>query len=123
MWPGTRIPDGLRPCGSQELSADDIQIGERAGDEQPMGVFLKTPIADLHEAEHTFDDVEGMFDAAADWGLDTVTSPFDLVYDAPVPVTGAPMSFVKHLLAMSHDKKPHRATSHRARRYVGGRAQ
>ena len=51
-----------------------------------MGVLLKTPVTDLGEMEDALDDAEDMFDAAADLGLDTVTSPLDLVYHALVPI-------------------------------------
>ena len=42
------------------------------GDEQAMGVLLKTAVADLGEVEHAFDDPEGVL---------------DLVYDPLVPIT------------------------------------
>ncbi len=67
-------------------AADDVQIGERAGHEQAMGILLKTPVADLGELEHAFEDAEDMLDPAADLGLDTVTSPLDLVYHALVSI-------------------------------------
>ena len=73
MWPGTRIPDGLRPHRSQEPSANKVQVGQRAGDEQPMGVLCETPIADLGEMKYALDDAEGVLDAAVDLRLDTVT--------------------------------------------------
>jgi hypothetical protein len=50
-----------------------------------MGVLLETSVADLGEMEHAFDDAEGVLHAAADLGLDTVTSALNLVYDALVP--------------------------------------
>ena len=86
LWPGTRIPDGLRPCRSQQPSAHEVQIGQRTGDKEPMGVLFETPVADLGEMKDAFDDAKDVLDAAADLGLDTVTSALDLVYDALVPI-------------------------------------
>ena len=69
MWPETRFPDGLRPRGSQQPSAHEVQIGQRTGDEQPMGVLFETPVADLGEMKDAFDDAKDVLDAAADLGL------------------------------------------------------
>ena len=89
LWPGTRIPDGLRPCRSQQPSAHEVQIGQRTGDKEPVGVLFETPVADLGEMKDAFDDAKDVLDAAADLGLDTVTSALDLVYDALVPIAAA----------------------------------
>ena len=86
LWPETRFPDGLRPHGSQQPSAHEVQVGQRAGDKEPMGILLKTSIADLGEMEDAFDHPEDVLDAAADLGLDTVTSALNLVYHAFVPI-------------------------------------
>ena len=51
-----------------------------------MGVLFETPVADLGEMEDALDDAKDVLDAAADLGLDTVTSALDLVYDALVPI-------------------------------------
>ena len=72
MWPETRFPDGLRPRGSQQPSAHEVQIGECAGDEQPMGVLLKTPVANLGEMKDALDDAKDVLDAAADLGLHAI---------------------------------------------------
>ena len=69
LWPGTRIPDELRPRRSQQASTDKVQIGQRTGDKEPVGVLFETPVADLHEAEHAFDDAEDVLDPTADLGL------------------------------------------------------
>lgn len=63
----------------------EVQVGQRTGDEQPMGVLIETTVADLGEREHAFDDAKDMLDATTDSGLDTVTGPLDLVYDTLVP--------------------------------------
>jgi hypothetical protein len=51
-----------------------------------MGVFCETPIANLSEVKYALNDAEGVLDAAADLGLDTVTGAFGLIYDALVPI-------------------------------------
>ena len=89
LWPGTRIPDELRPRRSQQASTDKVQIGQRTGDKEPVGVLFETPVADLGEMKDAFDDAKDVLDAAADLGLDTVTSALDLVYDALVPIAAA----------------------------------
>ena len=50
-----------------------------------MGVLLKTPIADLYEAEYPFDDAEDVFNPATNVGLETILGALDLVYDALIP--------------------------------------
>ena len=85
LWPGARIPGRLRPRRSQQAFADEVQVGQGAGHKQPMGVLLKTPVADLGETEDAFDDAEGVLHAAADLRLHAVTSALNLVYDALVP--------------------------------------
>ena len=52
-----------------------------------MGVLLKTPVADLGEMEHAFDDAEYVFNPATNVGLETILGALDLVYDALVPIT------------------------------------
>ena len=86
LWPRTPFPQGLRPYRSQEPSAHEVQVGQRAGDEEPMGVLLKAPVADLGEREHAFDDAEGVLEAAANLRLDTVTGVLRLIHDALVPI-------------------------------------
>ena len=51
-----------------------------------MGVLLKTPTADFHEAEHTFDDAEDMFHATAGLGLHAILGALPLIHDALVPI-------------------------------------
>ena len=67
LWPETRFPDGLRPCRSQEPSAHEVQIGERAGHEEPVGILLKAPITDLGEMEDALDDAKDVLDAVRIW--------------------------------------------------------
>ena len=86
LWPETRFPDGLRPHGSQQPSAHEVQVGQRAGDKEPMGILLKTSIADLGEMEDAFDHPEDVLDAAADLGLHAILGALHLVYDALVPI-------------------------------------
>ena len=89
LWPEPRIPDRLRPRRSQQAFADEVEVGQGAGHKQPVGVLLKTPVADIGEMEHAFDDAEGVLDAAANVGLDTVTSALNLVHHAFVPIPAA----------------------------------
>ncbi len=86
MWPETRIPNGLRPYGSREPSSHEVQIGLRAGDEQAMGVLLKTAVADLGEVEHAFDDPEGVLNPTTNVGLHAILGALHLVYDPLVPI-------------------------------------
>ena len=89
MWPEPRIPDRLRPRRSQQAFADEVEVGQGAGHKQPVGVLLETSVADRGEMEHAFDDAEGVLDAAANVGLDTVTSALNLVHHAFVPIPAA----------------------------------
>ena len=86
MWPATRFPNGLRPHGSQEPSANKVQVGQRTGDKEPVGILLKASITDLGEMEDAFDHPEDVLDAAADLGLHAILGALDLVYDALVPI-------------------------------------
>ncbi len=65
-----RIP----PAKVAKPSANKVEVGRRAADEQPMGIVFKTTVAGFSEMEHAFDGAEGVLDAAADLGLDTVTN-------------------------------------------------
>ena len=80
----TRIPDGLRPQRSRQALADEVQISQGTGHEQPMGVLLKTTVTDLGEVEEALDDPEGVLDAAAGLGLYAVAGTLGLVDDALV---------------------------------------
>ena len=89
MWPETRVPDRLRPRGSQQPSAHEVQIGQRTGDKEPMGVLLKTPVANLGEMEDALDDAKDVLDAAADLGLHAILGALHLVYDPLIPIAAA----------------------------------
>ena len=82
-----RFADGLRPEGWQQAFAEKVEIGERAGREQPVGIFLKTTVTNLREAKDMPDDAESMFHATADPEIYAITSALYLAYDALVTVT------------------------------------
>ena len=56
----TRVSDTLRRLAAQEMPARHEQIGQRAGHEQAMSVFLEPAIAHLGKAEHPLDDPDRM---------------------------------------------------------------
>jgi hypothetical protein len=56
------ILDALRPLHSHQTMSHHVQIGERAGDEQPIRVFRNTAIAHLGEAKDALDDADGVLD-------------------------------------------------------------
>lgn len=58
----------------QETVPDDEEIGQRAGDEQAMGILVEATVADLGEAEHPLDDADDVLDLAAHAGLGAVLS-------------------------------------------------
>ena len=86
MWPATRFPNGLRPHGSQEPSANKVQVGQRTGDKEPVGILLKASITDLGEMEDALNDAEDMFDAAADLGLHAILGALRLIHDPLIPI-------------------------------------
>ena len=63
------IVDTLRRLAAQQMAARHEQIGQRAGDEQAMGVLLQPAIAQLGKAEHPLDDADRMFDPGPHFGL------------------------------------------------------
>ena len=50
------------------MPACDEQIGQRAGDEQAVGILLQPAVAHLGEAEHPLDDADRMFDPGPYFG-------------------------------------------------------
>jgi hypothetical protein len=64
------------------MAAHHEQVGKCAGHEQAMSIFVGAAVADHDEAEHSFDDVEGMLDLGLYLGLDAVLGPLGLVNDA-----------------------------------------
>src|SRR6266702_822934 len=56
------IWDALRPLQSHQAVSHHVQIGERTGDEQSIGVFRDPTIAHLGETEDAFDDADGVLD-------------------------------------------------------------
>ena len=53
------------PLQPQQLMANPVQIGQRAGHEQPIGIFLEPTVAHFSETEDTLDDQKRMFDVGA----------------------------------------------------------
>ena len=68
------------------MAARHEQIGQRAGDEQTMGVFLQPAIAHLGKAEHPLDDPDRMFDPGPHFGLGTIFRALDLINDTALAV-------------------------------------
>src|SRR5882762_6969265 len=64
--------DALRPLNSEQVVAGDEQIGQRAGDEEPIGILRDAAVAHLGEAEHALDDPDRVLDAGADSRARTV---------------------------------------------------
>ena len=61
------------------MRSDDEQIGERAGGEQAVRVFVQTAVAHLLETKHALDDAEHMLDAGAHLRLRPVLRPLNLI--------------------------------------------
>lgn len=53
---------GLLPLQSQQSMPNHVQIGQRAGAEQAIGVFLQAAVAHLGETKDAFNDQERMLD-------------------------------------------------------------
>lgn len=83
--PGTGSADqpGLSRCrrGDRlasrrlELTADPVQIRERTGDQQAMGILGQAAVADLRDPEDAFDDADDMFHLGPDLGFGAVLRP------------------------------------------------
>ncbi len=83
--PGTGSADqpGLSRCrrGDRlasrrlELTADHVQIRERTGDQQAMGILGQAAVADLREPEDACDDADDMFHLGPDLGFGAVLRP------------------------------------------------
>lgn len=76
----------LRPRSSQERLADEMRVGERAGDGEGRH-SSQEPRRSLHEAEHASDDAEGVLDATGNSGLYVVTGTPQGADYALVPIT------------------------------------
>jgi hypothetical protein len=68
------------------MPARHEQIGQCAGHEQTMGVFLQPAIAQLGKAEHSLDDADRMFDPGAHFGLGTIFRSLGLIDNTAVAV-------------------------------------
>src|SRR4029077_4020169 len=82
------VSDTLRLLAAQQMPARYEQIGQGAGHEQAMGVFLQPAIAHLGKAEHPLDDPDRMFTPSPHFGLGAVFRPLGLVDDTTVAVAG-----------------------------------
>src|SRR5919198_745364 len=56
----------------QRLAARHEQVRQRAGHNEPMPVLPQAPVADLGEAEHSFDHADRMLHLGADARLATI---------------------------------------------------
>jgi hypothetical protein len=61
----SRTPGALRPLKAHQRLAHHEQIGQRASDEESIGVLGYAPITHLGKAEDAFDHPEGMFHLGA----------------------------------------------------------
>jgi len=68
--------DALRPLNSEQGSPGEQQIGERADDEQAIGVIRDAAVAHPVEAEDPLDHTDGVFDAGTAPGASAVDAPF-----------------------------------------------
>src|SRR6059036_3489109 len=78
--------DTLRLPATQQMAAHHEQVGKRTGHEQAMGVLGQAAIADLREAEHPFDDADGMLDLGPHLRLGPVLRPLGFVHDTVVTI-------------------------------------
>src|SRR6516162_6909103 len=69
------------------MASRHAQIGQSAGHQQTVGVFVEPAIAHLGEAEHPFDDPDRMFDPGPDLRLGAIFGPLDLIHDTAMAVT------------------------------------
>ncbi len=75
-----------RRLPANELAARDVEIGQRAGDEQAMGVLGQAAIAHLDEAEHPLDHADRVLDLGAHFGFGSVLGSLGLVDNAVLAV-------------------------------------
>ena len=78
LRPAVEARNTLHLLAAQQMPARHEQIGQRAGHEQTMGVFLQPAIAQLGKAEHPLDDADRMFDPGPHFGL-VRFRPLDLI--------------------------------------------
>ncbi len=83
-----RSPDVLRLRQTQQALADDVQVRERTGGEQPVGVLVDPPVAHFGEAEKALDDMKGMLNPCTNSGLGAVGLALSILQRA------VPMRFV-----------------------------
>ena len=74
------------PPAAQQMPAGHEEVGERAGDDEAMGVLGQPPIADLGEAEDPLDDADAVLDLGPHLRLGAVLRPLGLVHDAAVAI-------------------------------------
>ena len=70
----------------QQASPDEVQVGERGGDLEPVQVLRQAAVAYLAEAEDVLDHAEDMFDLGTHPRLVAVLRLLDLVDPAVVAV-------------------------------------
>ena len=58
--------------------ANPVEIGQRAGHEQPIGIFLEPTVTHFGETEDALDDQKRMFDFGAHLRLRGVLRPLGL---------------------------------------------
>ncbi len=93
--PGT-VPDGqqdFRQCRRVaqlasrrlETAANHIQIGERRGDQQPLGILGRAVVADIRESEDALDDADDVFHLGPYVGFGAVLRPRPRIEAAAIP--------------------------------------
>lgn len=84
-------------------AADDVQIRERTGHQQPMSILGQATIADLRESEDAFNHANDMFHFSPHPRLGPVLGPLDHIHD-PLP----PYATVREILGLGSDGANHR---------------
>src|SRR5712664_2093076 len=67
-----RFADALRPLSSEQMPARDVQIGQRTGYEQAVGVLRDAAIAHLGESEDALQNANRMLHLGADARLGSI---------------------------------------------------
>lgn len=79
--------DALCQARPQQMAPRHVEIGERAGYEQSMRVFVQPAIANSGKAKNLLDHEEHMLDLGSDFRLCPVLCPLVLIDNALLPVT------------------------------------
>lgn len=88
---------------AHEAPPNQVQVRERAGSEQPIGVLRYAPVSHLRESEDPFDDPDAVPDLRAHSRFGPVLRPLDFI-DHPLP-TIAPIGEVTCLRGAFTDNR------------------